>query len=122
MPAMIVWPLSSSELTRNDGSSARQPAQRHAHLVVIGLGLRLDGILDNGLRKLHAFQDDRLGRGAQRIAGGDFLEAGKGDDIAGARLFDVFAAVGVHQQHAAGTLLLALHCVEQGIAVLTMPE
>jgi hypothetical protein len=42
---------------------------------------------------------------AQRIAGADFLEARQRDDVAGEGFLDVFAVVGMHQQHAADAFL-----------------
>jgi hypothetical protein len=77
MPAMMVWPDSSSVLTRKDGSSARQAVEREAHLFLVALGLRLDGDLDDRLGELHALQDDRLERIAKRVARRGFLEAGE---------------------------------------------
>ncbi len=52
-----------------------------------------------------------LGR-AQRVAGRDALEAGQGDDVAGAGFLDVLAVVGMHEQHAADTLLAVLRAVQ----------
>ena len=49
---------------------------------------------------------------AQRVAGGDALEAGQGDDVAGAGFLHVLAVVGVHQQHAADALLAVLGAVQ----------
>ena len=60
MPAMMVWPLSSSVLTRKDGSSAARRCEREAHLFLVVLGLRLDGDLDDRLGEFHALEDDRL--------------------------------------------------------------
>ena len=57
---------------------------------------------------------------AQRVAGGDVLEAGKRDDVAGIGFLDVLAVIGVHQQHAADALFLVLHRVEQGRAGLDL--
>jgi hypothetical protein len=51
-----------------------QALQREAHLFLVGLGLRLDGDLDDRLGEFHALEDDRLGRIAQRVAGGGFLQ------------------------------------------------
>src|SRR3546814_7218436 len=68
--------------------------------------------LDDRLRELHALQDDRVLRVAQRLAGGGVLQAGDGDDVAGAGLLDVLAVIGVHLQHAPDALAVALHRVE----------
>src|SRR3546814_15235798 len=73
---------------------------------------RSDRHLDDRLRELHALQDDRVLRVAQRLAGGGVLQAGDGDDVAGAGLLDVLAVIGVHLQHAADALAVALHRVE----------
>ena len=44
---------------------------------------------------------------AQRLAGGDVLQAHAGGDVAGADLLDLFTLVGVHLQDPADALLLA---------------
>jgi hypothetical protein len=49
--------------------------QREAHLFLVGLGLRLDGDLDDRLGEFHALEDDRLQRIAERVARGRVLEA-----------------------------------------------
>ena len=43
--------------------------QRDAHLLLVGLGLRLDRHFDDRIREFHLLKDDRLGRIAQRVAG-----------------------------------------------------
>ena len=94
--------------------------QRHAELLLVALGLGLDGDLDDGLREFHALEDHGLGRIAERVAGGDVLETGKRDDVAGIGVLDVLAVIGVHQEHAADALFLVLHRVEQGHAGLDL--
>src|SRR3546814_9287532 len=42
--------------------------ERHAHLLLVGLRLRLDRDLDDRVRELHPLQDDLLERIAERIA------------------------------------------------------
>src|SRR6478672_4131438 len=96
----------------------RQAMQRHAELLLIALGLWLDGNLDDRLRELHALEDHGLRRIGQRIASGDVLEAGQRHDVAGISLLDVLAVIGVHQEHTADALLLVLYRVEQGRAGL----
>ena len=49
---------------------------------------------------------------AQRVAGASVLQAGQCDDVAGIGFLDVFAIVGVHQQHAADALLALLGRVD----------
>jgi hypothetical protein len=86
----------------------RQAAQGDAHLLLVGLGLRLDRHRDDRLREDHALQRDDVVLRAQRVAGGDVLQAHRGGDVAGAHFLDLFAVVGVHLQDAADALLLDL--------------
>ncbi len=92
--------------------------ERLTHLLLIALGLGLDGDLDDRLGKLHALEHHRGAGVAQRVARGRILETGKRDDVARARLFDVLAVVGVHGQHAADALAVVLDAVEQLRAAL----
>ena len=112
IPLRMVWPDSGSVETRKDGSSAASFGQRDAELLLVGLRLRLDRDLDDGLRELHLLEDHRLLQIAQRVAGAGVLEAGQRDDVAGEGFLDVLAVVGVHQQHAADALALVLGRVE----------
>ena len=96
------------------GVLGRQAVERDAHPLLVGLGLGLDRQLDDRVGELHPLEDDRLGRIAQRVAGGGVLHARDGDDVARERLGDVLAAVGMHQQHAADLFLLVLDRVEHG--------
>ena len=90
-----------------------QAHQRHAHLFLVGLGLGLDRHFDDRIGEFHPLQDHRIVGIAQRLAGGGELEAGKGDDVAGIGFLDVFAAVGMHQKHAADALGLVLDRIER---------
>ena len=56
--------------------------ERFPDLLLVGLGLRLDGDSDDRLRELHFFEDDRVRLVAQRIAGLGGFEPDHGDDIA----------------------------------------
>ena len=47
----------------------RQLGQRHAHLLLVGLGLRLDRNLDNRLREVDRLEHHRVLVGADRVAG-----------------------------------------------------
>ena len=109
---MTVWPVSWSVETRKVGSSWTSRPSACAHLLLVGLRLRLDGELDDRIGEVHLLEDHRVVRIAQRVAGGDALEAGQGDDVAGARFLHVLAVVGVHQQHAADALLAVLGAVQ----------
>ena len=59
---------------------------------------------------------------AQRVAGGGVLEAGQRDDVARAGFLDVFAMVGMHQQHAADALAVVLDRVQHLVPVVSTPE
>ena len=85
-----------------------QRLERLAELVLVGLGLRLDGDVDHRLREDHPLEDDRLVAVAQRVAGGGVLEAETGHDVARHRHVEVLALVGVHQEDAAESLALLL--------------
>ena len=85
-----------------------EAAEREAHLFLVGLGLRLDGDLDDRLGEFHAFENDRRLGVAQRVARRGVLEADDGDDVAGEGFVDLLAAVGVHLEHAADALALVL--------------
>ena len=87
----------------------RETIERDAHLLLVGLGLRLDGDVDHRLGEHHLLERDHLRRIAQRVAGRRFLQANGRGDVAGAHFLDVLALVGVHLQDAAEALLLALH-------------
>ena len=60
MPEMIVWFVSGSVWTRNVGSSSASLTSPFWQLVLVGLGLRLDGDGDHRLGELHRLEDDRL--------------------------------------------------------------
>ena len=101
MPEMTVWPVSSSVRTRKVGSSSRQREQGLAQLVLVGLGLGLDGHVDHGLGELERLEQDRVPRVAQGVAGRGVLQPHGGHDVAGEDGVFVLAVVGVHLQDAA---------------------
>jgi hypothetical protein len=78
--------------------------QRDAELFLIGLRFRFNRDLDDRIGEFHFFQDHGLLRIAQRVAGAYFFQAGQRDNVAGIGLLDVFAVIGMHQQHAADAL------------------
>ena len=109
MPEMMVWPgLLVGATTWKVGSSWASLSSADGHLVLVGLGLRLDRDGDDRLRELHALEDDARVLIAQRVAGRDVLEADAGGDVAGAHFLDLVALVRVHLHHAADALALAL--------------
>ena len=69
MPEMTVWPVSSSVRTWKVGSSSESDVEGLAQLVLVGLGLRLDGDVDDGLGELERLEHDRVRRVAERVAG-----------------------------------------------------
>ncbi len=83
----------------------RQAIERDAHLLLVGLRLRLDGDVDHRLREDHLLERDLLVRRAQRVAGGRFLQADGRRDVARAHFLDVLALVRVHLQDAADPFL-----------------
>ena len=85
----------------------RQLLQGEAHLFLVDLGLRLDGLRNHGCRELHALENDLVVRIAERGAGGDVRNADAGSDVAGAHFVNGLALVGVHLDQAADALLLA---------------
>ena len=95
-----------------------QRAERLGHLVLIDLGLGLDGDVDHGLGEDHLFEDDRLLVVAEGVAGLRVLHADGGDDVAGVDAVDVLARVGVHLEQAAETLFLAGAGVEHLVALV----
>ena len=101
MPEMTVWPVSSSERTRKVGSSSDERVEGLGQLVLVGLGLGLDGHVDHRLGELERLEHDRVGRVAQGVAGGGVLQADHGHDVAGEDGVLVLAVVGVHLEDAA---------------------
>ena len=90
----------------------RQLAQTAAQLVLVGLGLRLNGDADHGGREADLLEHHRMIRVADGVPGGGVLEADHGDDVARVRGFHVLAVVGVHLQHPPDALLAILRRVE----------
>ena len=89
-----------------------------AHLLLIGLGLRLHGHLDDGIREGHGFKGDRGLLVAQGVTGGHVLQTDERIDVAGFGGVDRVLLVGVHLEDLADALLLALGGVEHVVAGL----
>src|SRR4051794_15048817 len=97
-----------------------QAAQGDRHLLLVGLGLRLDGDLDDRLGEVDRLElDRRVGRG-QRVAGDDLLDADAGGDVAREDLGDLLALVRVHHQDAPDPLGAAGRHVEDARARLEL--
>ena len=105
MPEMMVWPDSWSVCTRNDGSSlarrcSAMPIFSWSTLVFGSTATEITGSgnsIFSSMMTLSGF--------AQRVAGGDVLEADGRGDVAGADFLDLVALVGVHLQQAADALV-----------------
>ncbi len=111
MPEMMVWPDFFVGLDAERRIFGSQASEGEAHLLLVGLGLRLDGDVDNRLREFHALEDDLVVRIRKRVARGRVLEANDSDDVAGVGFVDLLARVGVHLEHATDAFLLLLHRV-----------
>ena len=94
-----------------------EPTESTTQLVLIALGLWLDGDRDDRRRERHRLELDRSLHCCQRVAGPGVLESDGGDDVAGVDLVDVLLRRGVHPQQAAEALLLAVGGVDHGIAL-----
>jgi hypothetical protein len=85
---------------------------RGAQLLLVGLGLRLDGDLDDGLGEGHRLEDDGLVRVGEGVTGGGVLQADHGVDVARGDRVDRVLLVGVHLEDLPDALLLALGRVD----------
>src|SRR5215210_5811646 len=83
-----------------------------AQLLLVALGLRLDGHRDDRGREGHRLQDHRLLRVGQGVTRRRLLHAVDGDDLAGTHALALFALVGVHLVDLADPLLAVLGAVE----------
>ena len=83
-----------------------QPLQRDRHLFLVLLRLRLDRHRDNRVREGRRLEQDRKIFIAQRVAGGDVLDADDRRDVAGVTGVDVLALVGLDLDQAADALAL----------------
>src|SRR3954447_160180 len=83
-----------------------------AQLLLVALGLRLDGHRDDRRREGHRLEDHRLLRVGQGVTRRRLLHAVDGHDLAGAHARTLFALVGVHLVDLADPLLAVLGAVE----------
>ena len=97
-----------------------QPLDRHAQLLLVGLGLRLDRLLDHRCREVHRLQLHRMCHVAQRLAGRGVLQTHHRDDLAGADRGDLLPLVGVHLVDLADPLPATLGCVQHRRARLEL--
>ena len=118
MPAMSVWPVSSSVATRKVGSSSARRCEARAELVLVGLRLRLDGDRDHRLGERHRLEHDRRLLRGERVARRRRLQADAGGDLARHDRVALLAVVRVHLEDAADALGLARRRVEDAVAGL----
>ena len=77
-------------------------------LLLVSLGLRLNGNLDNRIREVHGLEDDLVILVTQGVTGGGLLQANNCVDVAGVCLLNRVLLVGVHLEKFTDALLLAL--------------
>src|SRR6266511_731263 len=89
---------------RKRGILLGQPVQRQTKLVLILSRLWFHGVPVNRRRKLHSLKNDRLVVVADRVTGCNLLHSADGNNLARARIADIFALVGVHAHQATDAL------------------
>ena len=99
-----------------------QAEQGPGQLVLVGLGLGLDGHVDDRLGEGQGLEHDRVVRVGQGVAGRGLLEADHGDDVAGEDGVLVLAVVGVHLEQPADPLPLGLGRVDDGSPLAQGPR
>src|ERR1700722_11881666 len=85
-----------------------QALHRHAEFVLVRFGLRLDSYRKNWSREIDGLQNHLLVLVAQRVSGVDTLQTNYRANVAGINLFNFFALVSMHLQHAADAFARAL--------------
>src|SRR5690606_27732224 len=80
---------------------------RDAELLLVALGLGLDGHGDHGVREGHRLELDRVRRIGQGVTGGGVLQTDERVDVAREGLIDGVLLVGVHLEELPDALLLA---------------
>ena len=93
-------------LDREGGIFLDQAAEGFAHLFAIGLGLRLDGHGDNGLREGRRLELDVEIFDTKRVARLDVLDADDGGDVARVNGIEFVALVGLDLDEAADAVAL----------------
>ena len=94
-----------------------QLGQGNAHLLLAGLGLRLNGHPDHRLGEDHGLQDNGVVLIAEGVASGGVLDTHSCSDVAGVHHVDVLPVIGVHLQNPAQTLSGVLGGVHHGRAL-----
>ena len=120
MPAMIVWPVSSSALTVKVGSSSERrwiamPSFSWSPLVLGSIATSITGagnVIDSSTTWFCG--------SAERVTGLGVLQTHDGDDLAGADRRDLLTLVRVHLVDLADPLLAAVDRVDHGRAGLEL--
>ena len=77
-------------------------------LLLVSLGLRLDGNLDNRIREVHGLEDDLVILVTQGVTGGGLFQTDNSINVTGVCLLNRVFLVGVHLEELTDALLLAL--------------
>ena len=77
-------------------------------LLLVGLGLRLNGHLNHRIREVHGLQDDLVIEITQGVASGGIFQADERVDVTCTCLINRVLLVGVHLEELANALALAL--------------
>jgi hypothetical protein len=87
-----------------------QTTQRHTHLFLVSLGLRLNGNVNHRLRENHTLKgNDFFGSHSVSPVVASFNP--RCSDVASTHFLDFFTLIGVHLQNATQTLLATLNRV-----------
>src|SRR6266849_6877781 len=98
----------------------RQSCERHAHLFLIGFGLRFDGNRNHRHREHNRLQCDRMLFVADGVARTDVSQPDHGADVPGENLLDVFPLIGMHLEQATYSLMLLRTRVHHRLARLQL--
>src|SRR5699024_3278068 len=96
----------------------RQLLDGGTQLLLVGLGLRLDGHLDDRIREVHVLEDDRVSGVGQGVTGCGVLQADECVDVTSGCAVNRLLLVGVHLEQLADALRLVLGGVDDLVAGL----
>ena len=95
-----------------------ESTQANGHLLLVGLGSRLDRHRDNRLGKGWRFESEIQIAGAESVPRDDVLDPDHRADVAGIHLGDVVATIGLHDHETADAFRPAGSRVEERAALL----
>ena len=99
------------------GVLSGQTLESVGHLLLVGLGKRLHGHGDHGVREGGGLEGEVEVIGGERVTGGGVLQTYDGSDVAGEYLVDVGVNVGLNLQQTPYALSLAGTGVVNGVAL-----